>query len=107
MRLFARFITILARICGKIAGLVFRIQQLLTEILPAMLPPKELTRLIRNHYDDSYQDMEACHPETYYKWTLESWEEDVIVRHNRDPFWCLEQAWGANLSRWRNADFSS
>ena len=81
MRLFARFITILARICGKIAGLVFRIQQLLTEILPAMLPPKELTRLIRNHYDDSYQDMEACHPETYYKWTLESWEEDVIVRH--------------------------
>lgn len=46
-----------------------------------MLPPKELSRLIRNHYDYSYQDVAARHPETCYKWTLESWEEDVIVRH--------------------------
>ena len=81
MRRFARFITILVSICEKMAGLVFRIQQLLTGILPVMLPPKEMTRLIRTHYDDNYQDMAARHPETYYKWTLESWEEDVILRH--------------------------
>ena len=46
-----------------------------------MLPPKELTRLIRNHYDRSYQDVAARLPETYYKWTLESWEEDVLACH--------------------------
>ena len=81
MRLLARCITILVRAFDQIAGLVFRVQQVLTGILPVLLPPKELTRLIRNHYDDSYQDVAARHPETCYKWTLESWEEDVIVRH--------------------------
>jgi ubiquinone/menaquinone biosynthesis C-methylase UbiE len=60
---------------------VFRTQQLLTGILPALLPPNELTRLIRNHYDHNYQDVAARHPETYYKWTLESWEEDVLACH--------------------------
>jgi SAM-dependent methyltransferase len=81
VRLLARCITILARFFDQVAGLVFRIQQLLTGILPVMLPPKEMTRLIRTHYDDSYQDVVARYPETYYKWTLESWEEDVILRH--------------------------
>ncbi len=46
-----------------------------------LLPPKELTRLIRNHYDDSYQDVAAHLPEICYKWTLESWEEDVLACH--------------------------
>lgn len=74
-------VTILIRVFDQIAGLVFRVQQLLTGILPVLLSPKEMIRLIRNHYDDSYQDVAANHPETCYKWTLESWEEDVIVRH--------------------------
>ena len=74
-------ITILIRVFDQIAGLVFRVQQLFTGILPVLLAPKEMTRLIRSHYDDSYQDVAARHPETCYKWTLESWEEDVIVRH--------------------------
>ena len=46
-----------------------------------MLPPKELTRLIRNHYDDSYKDVASRLPDTCYTWTLESWEEDVLTRH--------------------------
>jgi len=41
------------RIYEKIAGLLFRIPQILTGILPVLLPSQELTRLIRNHYDDS------------------------------------------------------
>lgn len=81
MHLPARCITILVRVFDQIAGLMFRAQQVLTGILPALLSPKEMTRLIRSHYDDSYQDVAARHPETCYKWTLESWEEDVIVRH--------------------------
>lgn len=81
MRLLARFITILVRISGQIAGLVFRVQQLLTGILPVLLPPEELTRLIRTHYDRSYQNVAARLPEACYKWTLESWEEDVLACH--------------------------
>jgi ubiquinone/menaquinone biosynthesis C-methylase UbiE len=40
-----------------------------------------MTGLIRNHYDRSYQDVGGRLPETSYKWTLESWEEDVLARH--------------------------
>ncbi|MDZ4733222.1 MAG: class I SAM-dependent methyltransferase [Nitrospirota bacterium] len=61
--------------------LLFPVQQLLTGILPLLLPPKELIRLIRKHYDDSYHDVAARLPETCYKWTLESWEEDVLACH--------------------------
>ena len=97
MRLLARVITILARICDQIAGLLFRAQQLRTGILTVLLPTKELTRLIRTHYDDNYQDMAARHPETYYKWTLESWEEDVILRHKMTSGSIL--VLGANVGR--------
>jgi hypothetical protein len=51
-------------------------------MLPALLPPTELTKLIRNHYDDSYRDVAERLPETWYKWTLERWEEDVLARYN-------------------------
>jgi 2-polyprenyl-3-methyl-5-hydroxy-6-metoxy-1,4-benzoquinol methylase len=40
-----------------------------------------MTRLIRNHYDDSYQGVATRLPDTCYKWALESWEEDVLARH--------------------------
>jgi ubiquinone/menaquinone biosynthesis C-methylase UbiE len=81
VRLLARFITILVRIGDKISRVVFRIQQCLTGILPVLLPPREMTRLIRNHYEDSYRDVAAHLPEFLYKWTLESWEEDVLACH--------------------------
>ena len=81
MRLVARVITILVRVFDQIAWFVFHVQRLLTGILPVLLPPNELSRLIRNHYDHNYQDAVARHPETYYKWTLENWEEDVLACH--------------------------
>jgi 2-polyprenyl-3-methyl-5-hydroxy-6-metoxy-1,4-benzoquinol methylase len=81
VRLLARIIIVLVRICEKMAGLLFRAQQVLTGLLPALLPPKKLTELIRNHYDDSYRDVAEHLPETWYKWTLESWEEQVLAQH--------------------------
>jgi hypothetical protein len=81
VRLLAHIVIVLVGMCEKMTGLLFRVQQLLTGILPVLLSPKEMISLIRNHYDDSYQDVAASHSETCYKWTLESWEEDVIVRH--------------------------
>jgi hypothetical protein len=79
VRLLARVITILVQICEQILGLLVRVQQHLTGMLPVLLSPEEMTRLIRNHYDDSYHDVAARHPETFYKWTLVSWEEDVLA----------------------------
>ena len=81
MRLLAHLIIVLVRICEKMAGFLFRVQQLLSGILPALLSPKELTGLIRNHYADSYQDVATRVPEGLYKWTLENWEEVVLARH--------------------------
>ncbi|MBK5282527.1 MAG: class I SAM-dependent methyltransferase [Nitrospiraceae bacterium] len=81
MRLLARCIIILVRVCEKMTRLLFLAQRLLTGILPVLLPPNELTRLIRNHYDASYHDVAAHLPETCDKWTLESWEEDVLACH--------------------------
>ena len=81
MRLLAHIILILVRVSEKMAGLLFRLQQLLTGILPALLSPEELTGLIRNHYDQSYEDVAARLPESWHKWTLEDWEETVLARH--------------------------
>jgi SAM-dependent methyltransferase len=77
----AHVIIVLVRICEKMAGLLFRVQQLLTGMLPALLSPQELTELIRNHYNNSYKDVAERLPETWHKWTLEGWEEAVLARH--------------------------
>ena len=55
---------------------------LLTGMLPALLPPAALTKLIRTHYDRSYDDT-YTHFTTYaaQEWPLEQWEEVVLVRH--------------------------
>ncbi|NGZ94758.1 MAG: hypothetical protein CV089_01265 [Nitrospira sp. WS110] len=82
MRLLGHFILMLVRIFDVTARLVFRVQQLLTGILPALLPPEKLIGLIRNHYDASYQGVEAHLSDTCDKWTLESWEKDVLACHN-------------------------
>ena len=81
MRLLAHIVIVLVGMREKMAEFLFRVQQLLTGILPALLFPKELTGLIRNHYDDSYQDVAARLPENWHKWTLEHWEEAVLARH--------------------------
>lgn len=65
----------------QLAGILFRIQQLLTGILPALLSPKEMIELIHTHYNRSYHDAEARAPEAWYKWTLESWEAAVLADH--------------------------
>jgi len=81
VRLLARFMIILVWICDRAAGGVSRVQQLLAEVLPAVLPPNELTKLIRNHYEDNYQGVAARLSKDSYRWTLENWEERVLACH--------------------------
>lgn len=81
MRVLVLIIKSIIYISEQITGRLFRVEQLLTRLLPALLPPEELIRLIRNHYDRSYQDVGGHLPETSYQWTLERWEEDVFTHH--------------------------
>lgn len=55
---------------------------LLTGMLPALLPPAALTKLIRTHYDRSYDDTYARFTGTSPETPLEQWEEEVLARHH-------------------------
>ncbi len=60
---------------------LFRAQQLLTGILPALVPPAELIRRVQAHYGHTYRDAVTFYPDHSPIWTLEPWERDVIARH--------------------------
>ncbi len=61
----------LIHLCEQLAGIPFRIQPLLTGILLPLLSPKEMSELIRTHYNRSDYDVAAPGPE--------SWEADVLA----------------------------
>lgn len=71
----------LAHLMNVIGGLFDRAGFFLNGLLPALLPPAELTNLIRAHYDRSYADAYARFSNDLYEWALESWEEEILVRH--------------------------
>lgn len=54
----------------------------LTGILPALLPPAALAKLIRTHYDHSYDDTYTRFTSASQGWPLEQWEEEVLTRHH-------------------------
>lgn len=54
----------------------------LTGMLPALLPPATLTKLIRSHYDHRYDDTYSHFASPSHEWPLEQWEEEVLARHH-------------------------
>ncbi len=54
----------------------------LTVMLPAILRPATLTKLIRSHYDRSYDDTYTRFASTSQEWPLEQWEEEVLARYH-------------------------
>ena len=55
---------------------------LLNNMLPALLPPATLTKLIHTHYNRSYDDTYAHFTSGSQEWLLEQWENEVLARHN-------------------------
>lgn len=55
---------------------------LLSGMLPALLLPAALTKLIHTHYDRSYDETYARFTSAAQQWPLEQWEEGVLARHN-------------------------
>lgn len=56
--------------------------QLLTGLLPALLPPAALTKLIHTHYNRNYDDTYTSFVNAAQRWPLEQWENEVLARHN-------------------------
>lgn len=54
----------------------------LTATLPALLPPAALTKLIRTHYDRSYDDTSTRFTIASQESFLEQWEEEALARHH-------------------------
>jgi ubiquinone/menaquinone biosynthesis C-methylase UbiE len=75
-------VTRLADVAHWIGRVFERAGLLLTEMLPALLPPAALTKLIRTHYDQSYDDTYARFSGAQQEWPLEQWEQDVLARHH-------------------------
>ncbi len=69
---------------NRIVTGLFRAQQLLTGMLPALIPPAELTRRVQTHYASTYRDALALYPDHAPIWTLEPWERDAIERHMKE-----------------------
>jgi 2-polyprenyl-3-methyl-5-hydroxy-6-metoxy-1,4-benzoquinol methylase len=64
-----------------IGGLCQRIAALLSNLLPSVLSPVDLTALIKKHYDESYAHTAQHFTTDVYEWTLEGWEQDAMHRH--------------------------
>ena len=64
-------------------GSVFqRLAILLHSLLPALLSPADLMKLIKDHYDTSYAHTAPQFTTDVYEWALESWEQEVVQRHS-------------------------
>lgn len=81
MRLRIAAITLFTRLVEGIGRLVSHVQFCLYGILPALLPPDELTALTRTYYNRSYGGLEREFHADTYRWTLDTWEEAVRAKH--------------------------
>ncbi len=64
-----------------VGGLCQRVAMLLSNLLPAVLSPVDLTALIKKHYDESYTHSAQHFTTDVYEWTLEGWEQEAMHRH--------------------------
>lgn len=81
MRLLVAAIVLLTRLVEGVGSLVSQVQFFLYGILPALLPPGELSALTRTYYRQSYDGLDRAFHADGYKWTLENWEEAVTATH--------------------------
>jgi SAM-dependent methyltransferase len=81
VRILILCIRIFDSVSSRVVTCLFRLQQLLTGLLPALAPPEELTQLIQAHYAHTYRNAPSQYPDHSPIWILEPWEEEVLVRH--------------------------
>ena len=82
MPLLALILTRLADVAHWSGRVFEQAALLLTGMLPALLPPATLTKLIRTHYDRSYDDAYTRFTNASQELPLEQWEEEVLARYH-------------------------
>lgn len=85
MRLIAIAVMGLTKILEHVASSLAQMQMFLSGILPALLSPDHIARLLRRYYDSSYEQAGTRIPLTAYSWSLEPWEERTSARHMTAP----------------------
>ncbi|MFO0707719.1 MAG: class I SAM-dependent methyltransferase [Nitrospira sp.] len=85
MRLLAVFVAACANFVAALTDRLARVHIFLSGILPALLPPEQLARLMRQFYDHSYEAAGTTIPLETYSWSLEAWEERVVAEHMTAP----------------------
>src|SRR5687768_3542763 len=71
----------LASLLDSVGGLFQWVALLFHSLLPAVLPPDRLIRLIRAHYDRSYRNAYDRFTVDVYEWALEGWEQEALDSH--------------------------
>lgn len=69
---------------NRLVTTFFRVQQILTGLLPALVPPAELIQSIQRHYEHTYRNTFALYPDHAPIWTLEPWEREVIAHQMKE-----------------------
>ncbi|MDZ4856104.1 MAG: class I SAM-dependent methyltransferase [Nitrospirota bacterium] len=82
MPLLALIVTHLAKVAHWMGRAFEGAALLLTDMLPALMSPATLTKLVRTHYERSYNDADARFTNASQGWPLEQWEEEVLARHH-------------------------
>lgn len=85
MRLVAMTLAGYARAVAALAERLAHAHLFLSGILPAVLPPEQLARLMRRFYDHSYDQAGIAIPLEAFPWSLEPWEERVAADHLTAP----------------------
>jgi 2-polyprenyl-3-methyl-5-hydroxy-6-metoxy-1,4-benzoquinol methylase len=75
------FVYILARICEIAARIFDRASSLLHNLLPALLPPDQLSLRVARSYDPSYAPELLAQAEDVDDGPLDTWETNVLNRH--------------------------
>lgn len=81
MRVAGYLLHLLAKWLDAIGSLFLRVATLLNNLLPALLSPADLMKLIKQHYERTYAHAAPQLTSDVYDWTLESWELETIERH--------------------------
>ena len=82
MRLLGLLLRRVSRISTHIGGFFHRVTELLNNVLPAILPPAELTRLIQSYYDDGYRGAADYSAREVHGTGLSTWETTVLTQYN-------------------------
>ncbi|MGQ0809741.1 MAG: class I SAM-dependent methyltransferase [Nitrospiraceae bacterium] len=77
----AWFVRLAARGLDSLGHMFQSIASVLYSLLPALLPPSHLSRLIARHYDVSYQDNINEFTPELFEWDLDQWEQHALDRH--------------------------